>query len=960
MVAFHTIAYSFVIADLFHYGHLNILKTAKECADYHICGLVSDKACHLWQGVNICNFDERKAVLEDLKCVDSVIEQESMDPTDNLRKIKDQYPNAKIILVHGSDWSEIPGRDYLESIGGEIVRPEYYKRLSRESIIKNFQAKTARTPLSHEQYTHHFRVGDLVQFNTSSASPLMSTKANTLKSFGSILKLSKIEPMFIFNVEEFVKLKPKILEEIQAKFPATTLIIRSSSSQEDTYVRSCAGQYVSVKNVHSGSAEDLEMAIVRVIESYHVEGQDGLNHQVLVQRQTIDVKMSGVIFTKNIRTNTPYYVLEFDDISGKTDTITGGLHSNSITFYKYINIEDYPAEWRKLILAIKEVESHLPGMILDIEFGMDHKDNIYIYQIRPLAANVRCDDSVDSIVKGLIQKNLKKFQEEKEAINQSTLFLSDMAFWNPSEIIGDNPKNLDYSLYEEIITHTAWNEGLIPLGYTQVPFSLMTRYGNKPYINLDYAFYALMPALLSPEIKRKLCEFYKCKLKRDTTSHDKIEFEIVISAFDPHTPEKLRELRENGFTDAETKEILNCVLNLTRESILRYRDFLNEDLQSLKRLSGHYHDALEEMENKPSVFQGIKLFLGLISQVKTLGTPQFSRMARLAFISKAICRGMMNQEILTEKEYGDFFEKVPTVASELSRDALRFNSGEISKEDFLGKYGHLRAGTYDITSPRYDQMDFLELGSRMRVPVSENAAPCDYSQLAKNQKLLAYLDQSLLGDINRKDVFLFLQDSIQQREFFKYEFTKSLSLALEVLGYVGNQLKFSRGDLAFLDIASIQAFQFCKGERELTAFWEDVIERRKGNYESSSLLVLPPILQRKEDFFVIRSINERPNFISNLSIEGQVVNLDIAPDEDITHKIVLIRRADPGYDWIFLKNISGLVTQYGGVASHMAIRCAEFGLPAAIGCGEELFKKICAWKFVKLDCSKKKINEVIC
>ena len=54
---YSTISYSFVIADLFHYGHLRLLKTAKENADYHICGIISDEVCHLWQGMNICNYE---------------------------------------------------------------------------------------------------------------------------------------------------------------------------------------------------------------------------------------------------------------------------------------------------------------------------------------------------------------------------------------------------------------------------------------------------------------------------------------------------------------------------------------------------------------------------------------------------------------------------------------------------------------------------------------------------------------------------------------------------------------------------------------------------------------------------------------------------------------------------------------------------------------------------------------
>ena len=72
-------------------------------------------------------------------------------------------------------------------------------------------------------------------------------------------------------------------------------------------------------------------------------------------------------------------------------------------------------------------------------------------------------------------------------------------------------------------------------------------------------------------------------------------------------------------------------------------------------------------------------------------------------------------------------------------------------------------------------------------------------------------------------------------------------------------------------------------------------------------------------------------------------------------KLLPIENADPGYDWVFTKNLSALITKYGGVASHMSIRCAEIGLPAAIGCGEILFEKLKSAHKILLDCKNKEI-----
>ena len=60
---------------------------------------------------------------------------------------------------------------------------------------------------------------------------------------------------------------------------------------------------------------------------------------------------------------------------------------------------------------------------------------------------------------------------------------------------------------------------------------------------------------------------------------------------------------------------------------------------------------------------------------------------------------------------------------------------------------------------------------------------------------------------------------------------------------------------------------------------------------------------------------------------------------DLNGKIAFVRSADPGYDWIFSRNVAGLVTMFGGANSHMAIRCAELNIPAVIGCGEQNFNR---------------------
>jgi len=75
-------------------------------------------------------------------------------------------------------------------------------------------------------------------------------------------------------------------------------------------------------------------------------------------------------------------------------------------------------------------------------------------------------------------------------------------------------------------------------------------------------------------------------------------------------------------------------------------------------------------------------------------------------------------------------------------------------------------------------------------------------------------------------------------------------------------------------------------------------------------------------------------------------------------KIILIESADPGFDWIFTRNIAGIITCFGGANSHMAVRANEIDIPAAIGVGEEMFGLYSSSEFIHLDCTKKLIEVI--
>ncbi len=128
-------------------------------------------------------------------------------------------------------------------------------------------------------------------------------------------------------------------------------------------------------------------------------------------------------------------------------------------------------------------------------------------------------------------------------------------------------------------------------------------------------------------------------------------------------------------------------------------------------------------------------------------------------------------------------------------------------------------------------------------------------------------------------------------------------------------------------------------------------QRNQQERKNSHACQLPPLLCKPADFSAFILTEEKPNYIGSTRITAPVVHLNGSSQQQVKVEgcIVLIPQADPGYDWLFGQNIAGLITMYGGANSHMAIRSAEFSLPAAIGVGEQLYKSYNRASTIELD-----------
>ncbi len=951
------VVYTCVVGDLFHHGHLKALKFAKSLGDYLICGVLTDEIVKSYRRTPIINFENRKVIIESLNFIDEVIKEENLDATMTLKKIHEKFKDAKLIFVRGERWKSSPEIEYLNEINGELIKYLHPKDLSEFDILKNLLEFYKGKFNNFEEFLNYFKVRDFIDYGAKKIKgAIMSTKADTLKSLNPMLTHSSIEKPLAFNLKEWGGNKNDILNYIKKEFSPNLIVVRSSSLNEDSVENSMAGYFDTVLNVPSDDLNKVEGAINTVIRSYNNKEFNNEMNQILIQKQTQEISMSGVIFTKTLENGAPYYTINYDDITGYSDTVTKGLEYKTLSISKFSNPKDYPNEFYKLLIAVREIERLIPDTPLDIEFAINKRDEVIIFQVRPLIIrnyhSINDEDLRDLINE--LKSDFKELSKRKPHLSGDYTFLADMPDWNPAEIIGDRPNLLAYSLYDYIITDVIWHNARTSQGYYNVdPAKLVVLIADKPYVDVRNTFNSFTPASLPNDLREKLVNFYINKLKENPELQDKVEFEILSTCYDLNFEERSKELAEAGFNEKEINRLKDALIDLTNNLVLSSKKTIQEDITDNYKMELLIKDINSKLTSERDYKTLINCAFDLINDCKKHGTLQFSRLARLAFIGKIILNSLVKKNIITQKYYDSFLNSINTVATSLNLDFMLFLKNKLNKDEFLKKYGHLRPSSYDITSMRYDKnLWLLEAKSEIFLDHEKRDFLLDnkLNELISNE-----LNEHGLK-FDAEFLFDFIKKSIEARELSKFEFTKSLSRAIELIAEFGEDIGFSREEISNCDLnilSKVNDYNYI----EFKDLIKNLIDLRINKKDLYRNLVLPPIIFSENNFDIVSSYSSKPNFITKKKISTGVVNLNNMNKDnlqDLKNKIVLLESGDPGYDWIFTKNIAGLITKYGGVASHMSIRAAEFGLPSAIGCGV-LFDKIKNEPYLFLDCEAGKI-----
>lgn len=776
------------------------------------------------------------------------------------------------------------------------------------------------------------------------------TKGQMLHYLQTNMPQLKILPMYIVNSEKYFRDKDKEINQIFARFSDRELIVRSSSKQEDTDESSNAGRFKSILHVKPDKLS-LMSALEEVYDSYLTENAE----EILIQPMLQQVQKSGVVFTADMETMADYYIVNYCE-GRDTEAITSGKQVETKTFigYKHTRASIDDKHMHKLLQICNEIECFLQCDTLDIEFAVTDDECIYILQVRPIAkGNKSVYEKIDLQTSlNRIYKKIQKLSMPHPFLLGKTTCFGVMPDWNPAEILGQRPKKLAVSLYKELITDNIWAHQRKNYGYRDLTsHPLMVLLCGVPYIDTRITFNSFIPKCLDGNIAEKLVNYYLDRLSQYPVYHDKIEFEIVYSCYYLGLPQKLKKLLNNGFNDNEIKRIEFSLLNLTNHIIHPDTGLYKNDIKNILILEENYNKIV------CSELSLIDKIYWLIEECKNYGTLPFAGVARAGFIAVQFLRSFVEEGFITKHEYDQFMNSLETVNKKMVRDLNSYYEGTISKQKFLDKYGHIRPGTYDITSLRYDEAFDEYFGRNMK----RNAAQCDQSEKEFSfgqeikEKLQLQMSQNGL-EVTIDQLILFIKEAIEGREYLKFVFTKSVSKILQLIKELGDRLGIERESLAHLDISVIKQLYSDLYYREINIELCNNIKNNEMQYHYARQLKLPSIIVKPEEVYQFWLLKEEPNYITQKVIRAEIVRFDEMVDK-LEGKIVFIQAADPGYDFLFSKKIGGLVTQFGGANSHMAIRCAELGIPAVIGAGEENFKSWQKSAFIELDCMKK---QVIC
>ena len=150
-------------ADIIHHGHINVIEEARKLGEVTI-GILTDEVIASYKRYPLLGYEQRKAIIENIKGVKNVIPQETLDYTPNLLKIKPDY------VVHGDDWKVGVQKSIRNKVietlgewGGELIEVEYTEGVSISQLEQAVQKYGITPQLRIERLRRILEINPIVR-----------------------------------------------------------------------------------------------------------------------------------------------------------------------------------------------------------------------------------------------------------------------------------------------------------------------------------------------------------------------------------------------------------------------------------------------------------------------------------------------------------------------------------------------------------------------------------------------------------------------------------------------------------------------------------------------------------------------------------------------------------------------------------------------------------------------------
>jgi hypothetical protein len=760
------------------------------------------------------------------------------------------------------------------------------------------------------------------------------TKAETLAQLRGRLRSAEVLPLDWFSVGEWRGGDEGVLDRLCAHAWARgALVVRSSSLDEDTETMSNAGHYLS--RLHVNGRDELRVAIEQVIASYH--GRSDAD-QVLVQPELGHVVASGVASSREASGGGPYRVVTYSE-GAHTDAVTAG-RDGTRTWY-CLAYEDAPPPTPRLagvLQLVDELERHIPDPF-ELEFGVSEQGPLVLFQVRPMAmSSAGMERAVHRAAIADCRTRFRRLARERPPALGPHACFGVMPDWNPAEMIGVRPRPLALSLYKCLITDHVWAESRVAYGYRDLRgVPLLVDFHGLPYIDARASFSSFVPAGFDDAAAERLVAHYVSALRAQPHLHDKIESAIALTAYDFDAPRRAALLADEGvLSPAEADELVDALRTLTLRLMATDGPF-ERDLEIAAKLARMRPDSLPGTP--------LQRIAAQLHDCRQLGTLPFAGLARAAFVAVGLVDSLVRNEVFTPQEGAALVGGASDVTKDLRRD---FST--LDRDGFLDRYGHLRPGTYDIRSARYDESfeRYFDWSRR----VESSAAHPLFAPSGRQMTEIARLCDAHGLDRQADELLDFIRRAIAARERSKLDFSRLVSQVLVDVRLLGEQLGFDVDEMSYVGVPVLR--RLAADPADVDATLADAIRGGQESYRVTETLCAPALLCDDGDLGSFVTMEDEPNFVTHQRVIAPPA--DVVRGNELDGCIAMIASADPGWDWIFTHRIAGLITAFGGANSHMSLRALELELPAAIGVGDERFRRWLAAPTLELDAANRLVR----